>query len=160
MSVCGSSRFHSSPPRRPSCGVLGRSCDVERLAAERHAAACDGAQAGGGHSMRPVAKMKVIVGFHEAALKATAEFTGDQEVGWNTIGNHMKEWVKMVAGEIMQAKLDYDSGTLGFAASGWDSMKLKSCQSNEEQVAAPAILDMRLSLHDNVGDVEDHRLQG
>ena len=58
-----------------------------------------------------------------------------------TIGNHMKEWVKlitdmdplskvvcetgtkdmvMVAGEIMQAKLDYHNGTLGFAAPGWD----------------------------------------
>ncbi len=44
----------------------------------------------------PLAKLKVIVGFHEAVQKTMAEFACDQEVGWNTIGNRMKEWVKMI----------------------------------------------------------------
>ena len=35
--------------------------------------------------MCPLAKMKAIVGLHEAALKSTPEFVCDQEVGWNTI---------------------------------------------------------------------------
>ncbi len=61
----------------------------------------------------------------------------------------------MVAGEIMQAKLDYDSGTLGFAAPGWDSVKLKSCKSKEEQVAASTILDTRLTFRDKMCDVEE-----
>merc|ERR1719373_137935 len=47
--------------------------------------------------MCPLAKtigmMKVIVGFHEAAQKAMAEFSGDQKIGWNTINNHMKDMI-------------------------------------------------------------------
>ncbi len=47
----------------------------------RHAASRDGVQTGGGHFTCTLVKMKVIAGFHEAALKTTAEFTGDQEIG-------------------------------------------------------------------------------
>merc|ERR1711879_1137236 len=50
--------------------------------------------------MCPLAKtigmMKVIVGFHEAAQKCMAEFTGDLKIGWNTINNHMKDWMKKI----------------------------------------------------------------
>merc|ERR1712157_190964 len=50
--------------------------------------------------MCPLAKtigmMKVIVGFHEAAQKTMAEFTGDQKIGWNTINNAMKDVVKKI----------------------------------------------------------------
>merc|ERR1719394_2136162 len=50
--------------------------------------------------MCPLAKtigmMKVIVGFHEAAQKAMAEFTGDQKVGWNTINATMKDMIKKI----------------------------------------------------------------
>merc|ERR1712007_354178 len=50
--------------------------------------------------MCPLAKtigmMKVIVGFHEAAQKTMAEFTGDQKIGWNTINNHMKDMIKKI----------------------------------------------------------------
>merc|ERR1712056_144427 len=50
--------------------------------------------------MCPLAKtigmMKVIVGFHEAAQKAMAEFSGDQKIGWNTINNHMKDMIKKI----------------------------------------------------------------
>merc|ERR1712061_933885 len=50
--------------------------------------------------MCPLAKtigmMKVIVGFHEAAQKAMAEFSGDQKIGWNTINNHMKDIIKKI----------------------------------------------------------------
>eukprot|EP00932_Pfiesteria_piscicida_P008736 SRR837773.19266.p2 GENE.SRR837773.19266~~SRR837773.19266.p2 ORF type:complete len:163 (-),score=108.43 SRR837773.19266:21-440(-) len=50
--------------------------------------------------MCPLAKtigmMKVIVGFHEAAQKTMSEFTGDQKIGWNSINNHMKDWVKKI----------------------------------------------------------------
>merc|ERR1712045_618283 len=45
--------------------------------------------------MCPLAKtigmMKVIVGFHEAAQKTMAEFTGEQRIVWNTINNAMKD---------------------------------------------------------------------
>merc|ERR1712110_90083 len=50
--------------------------------------------------MCPLAKtigmMKVIVGFHDAAQKAIAEFTGDQKVTWNTISVAMKDLVKKI----------------------------------------------------------------
>merc|ERR1712050_244585 len=50
--------------------------------------------------MCPLAKtigmMKVIVGFHDAAQKAMAEFTGDQKVGWNSINATMKDIIKKV----------------------------------------------------------------
>merc|ERR1712184_94212 len=50
--------------------------------------------------MCPLAKtigmMKVIVGFHEAAQKCMAEFTGDNKIGWNTINNHMKDIIKKI----------------------------------------------------------------
>jgi len=50
--------------------------------------------------MCPLAKtigmMKVIVGFHEAAQKAMAEFSGDQKIGWSTVNNHMKGIIKQI----------------------------------------------------------------
>merc|ERR1719479_18258 len=50
--------------------------------------------------MCPLAKtigmMKVIVGFHESAQKAMAEFSGDQKVGWNTINSSMKDIIKKI----------------------------------------------------------------
>merc|ERR1712217_490103 len=50
--------------------------------------------------MCPLAKtigmMKVIVGFHEAAQKLMAEFTGDQKISWNTINNSMKDVIKQI----------------------------------------------------------------
>lgn len=50
--------------------------------------------------MCPLAKtigmMKVIVGFHEAAQKAMAEFSGDNKVGWNSINAYMKDMIKMI----------------------------------------------------------------
>merc|ERR1712113_456676 len=50
--------------------------------------------------MCPLAKtigmMKVIVGFHEAAQKAMAEFSGDQRVTWNTINSSMKDIIKKI----------------------------------------------------------------
>merc|ERR1712038_1894004 len=50
--------------------------------------------------MCPLAKtigmMKVIVGFHEAAQKAMAEFSGDSKITWGTINNHMKDWIKKI----------------------------------------------------------------
>jgi len=50
--------------------------------------------------MCPLAKtigmMKVIVGFHEAAQKAMAEFTGEHKISWNTIYNHMKDMIKKI----------------------------------------------------------------
>merc|ERR1712087_990220 len=45
---------------------------------------------------KTIGMMKVIVGFHESAQKAMAEFSGDQKVGWNTINNHMKDVVKKI----------------------------------------------------------------
>jgi len=45
--------------------------------------------------MCPLAKtigmMKCIVGFHEAAQKAMAEFSGEHKVGWSYINSHMKD---------------------------------------------------------------------
>lgn len=50
--------------------------------------------------MCPLAKtigmMKVIVGFHDSAQKAMAEFSGDQKVSWNTINNAMKELITKI----------------------------------------------------------------
>merc|ERR1712111_71718 len=50
--------------------------------------------------MCPLAKtigmMKVIVGFHEAAQKTMAEFTGDQKVGWSTINNAMRDMINKI----------------------------------------------------------------
>merc|ERR1719468_1281634 len=50
--------------------------------------------------MCPLAKtigmMKVIIGFHEAALKTMAEFTGDNKITWNTIYNSMKDVIKQI----------------------------------------------------------------
>merc|ERR1712176_1579200 len=50
--------------------------------------------------MCPLAKtigmMKCIVGFHESAQKAMAEFSGDQKVGWNTINSSMKDIIKKI----------------------------------------------------------------
>merc|ERR1711870_172198 len=45
---------------------------------------------------KTIGMMKVIVGFHEAAQKAMAEFSGDQKVGWNTINNTMKDMIKKI----------------------------------------------------------------
>merc|ERR1719378_1874240 len=45
---------------------------------------------------KTIGMMKVIVGFHEAAQKAMAEFSGDQKIGWNTINNHMKDMIKKI----------------------------------------------------------------
>jgi len=50
--------------------------------------------------MCPLAKtigmMKVIVGFHEAAQKAMAEFSGDHKIGWNSINAAMKDMIKKI----------------------------------------------------------------
>merc|ERR1711978_530894 len=50
--------------------------------------------------MCPLAKtigmMKVIVGFHEAAQKTMAEFSGDNKITWNTINNSMKDIIKKI----------------------------------------------------------------
>merc|ERR1712227_918774 len=45
---------------------------------------------------KTIGMMKVIVGFHEAAQKAMAEFTGDQKVTWNTIYASMKDLIKKI----------------------------------------------------------------
>ena len=36
--------------------------------------------------------MKCSVGFHEAALKAMAEFSGQRKVRWNYINSQMKDY--------------------------------------------------------------------
>ncbi|CAE8617455.1 unnamed protein product [Polarella glacialis] len=50
--------------------------------------------------MCPLAKtigmMKVIVGFHEAAQKAMAEFSGEHKVGWNSIYASTKGLIKKI----------------------------------------------------------------
>merc|ERR1711953_688626 len=50
--------------------------------------------------MCPLAKtigmMKVIVGFHEAAQKAMAEFSGEHKIGWNAIYNSMRDVIKKI----------------------------------------------------------------
>jgi len=50
--------------------------------------------------MCPLAKtigmMKCIVGFHENAQKAMAEFSGDQKVNWSTINSSMKDIIKKI----------------------------------------------------------------
>merc|ERR1712228_351651 len=50
--------------------------------------------------MCPLAKtigmMKVIVGFHETAQKAMAEFSGEQKVSWNTINVAMKNEIEKI----------------------------------------------------------------
>merc|ERR1712187_490168 len=47
--------------------------------------------------MCPLAKtigmMKVIVGFHETAQKAMAEFSGDQKITWGIIYQVMREYI-------------------------------------------------------------------
>ena len=47
--------------------------------------------------MCPLAKtigiMKCSVGFHEAALKAMAEFSGERKVRWNYINSHTKDYL-------------------------------------------------------------------
>merc|ERR1711974_116798 len=49
--------------------------------------------------MCPLAKtigmMKVIVGFHEAAQKTMAEFSGEHKITWNTIYNSMRDVKKI-----------------------------------------------------------------
>jgi len=45
---------------------------------------------------KTIGMMKVIVGFHEAAQKAMAEFTGDQKIGWYSINNYMKDMIKKI----------------------------------------------------------------
>merc|ERR1711881_366499 len=42
---------------------------------------------------KTIGMMKVIVGFHEAAQKAMAEFSGDAKVGWNTINAAMRDLI-------------------------------------------------------------------
>merc|ERR1712151_809236 len=50
--------------------------------------------------MCPLAKtigmMKVIVGFHEAAQKTMAEFSGDNKIVWSTIANTMKHVIAKI----------------------------------------------------------------
>merc|ERR1712203_534068 len=50
--------------------------------------------------MCPLAKtigmMKVIVGFHEAAQKTMAEFSGEHKITWNTIYNSMRDVIKKI----------------------------------------------------------------
>jgi len=45
---------------------------------------------------KTIGMMKVIVGFHEAAQKLMASFTGDAKVGWNSINSSMKDWIKKI----------------------------------------------------------------
>merc|ERR1712194_46680 len=45
---------------------------------------------------KTIGMMKVIVGFHEAAQKAMAEFSGEHKIGWNSIYNHMKDMIKKI----------------------------------------------------------------
>merc|ERR1739842_149580 len=40
---------------------------------------------------KTIGMMKVIVGFHESAQKAMAEYSGDQKITWNTINSSMKD---------------------------------------------------------------------
>merc|ERR1712061_892498 len=50
--------------------------------------------------MCPLAKtigmMRCIVGFHELAQKAMAEFSGEQKVGWNFVNAHMKDIIRKI----------------------------------------------------------------
>merc|ERR1711979_117308 len=50
--------------------------------------------------MCPLAKtigmMKVIVGFHEAAQKCMAEFSGEHKIVWSTIANSMRDTIKKI----------------------------------------------------------------
>merc|ERR1712027_165497 len=50
--------------------------------------------------MCPLAKtigmMKVIVGFHEAAQKTMAEFSGEHKIVWSTIANSMRDTIKKI----------------------------------------------------------------
>merc|ERR1712079_120141 len=45
---------------------------------------------------KTIGMMKCIVGFHENAQKAMAEFSGDAKVGWNTINSSMKNILKKI----------------------------------------------------------------
>merc|ERR1711979_26338 len=45
---------------------------------------------------KTIGMMKVIVGFHEAAQKTMAEFTGDQKINWASIAVAMKGLIKKI----------------------------------------------------------------
>ncbi|CAE8586838.1 unnamed protein product [Polarella glacialis] len=45
---------------------------------------------------KTIGMMKVIVGFHEAAQKAMAEFSGEHKVGWNSIYASTKGLIKKI----------------------------------------------------------------
>merc|ERR1712113_432105 len=45
---------------------------------------------------KTIGMMRVIVGFHETAQKAMAEFAGDQKVTWSTINSSMKDILKKI----------------------------------------------------------------
>merc|ERR1712080_653743 len=45
---------------------------------------------------KTIGMMKVIVGFHEAAQKTMAEFSGETKVTWNTINTNMRELITKV----------------------------------------------------------------
>jgi len=45
---------------------------------------------------KTIGMMKCIVGFHESAQKAMAEFSGDQKLGWNTINSSLKDIIKKI----------------------------------------------------------------
>merc|ERR1712014_263208 len=45
---------------------------------------------------KTIGMMKVIVGFHDAAQKTMAEFSGEHKIGWNTINNSMKDIIKRI----------------------------------------------------------------
>merc|ERR1712154_286113 len=72
--------------------------------------------------MCPLAKtigmMKVIVGFHEAAQKAMAEFSGDQKIGWNSINNSLKDMIQKITNmkfELPRQSEEYFKKTLNHA---------------------------------------------
>merc|ERR1712066_812759 len=45
---------------------------------------------------KTIGMMKVIVGFHEAAQKTMAEFSGEHKITWNTIYNSMRDVIKKI----------------------------------------------------------------
>merc|ERR1712151_679109 len=45
---------------------------------------------------KTIGMMKVIVGFHDAAQKTMAEFSGEHKIGWNMINNSMKDMIKKI----------------------------------------------------------------
>merc|ERR1712014_524626 len=67
---------------------------------------------------KTIGMMKVIVGFHDSAQKAIAEFTGDQKVTWSIIAVAMKDLVKKIADMKFEAPRQSDEHfkkTLGVA---------------------------------------------